>query len=644
MSQQSNKGDKKKLKLRKLKAKLAERDKQHARGIMEVSRAIQRDFERKAEELVTFVASLPESNNLGDSAFTFARNRALAVRAEKIIQELNATTTKRILATIRNAERLSAEKYQSILDVYKVSEATFSSIITPDYTRELSKRVWAIGEQFGKEMELAIDTALLNGTSAADLSREVRGLLKEPHKLFRRVRDKRGELQLSKAARAYKPGQGVYRSSFKNAMRLASTETNISYRSSDYERWNALDFVQGIEIDLSNNHPVYDICDELKGRYPKDFKFVGWHPHCRCIATPILPDPDRFEKYYLGEADTASDSEDDVTEMPKNFKQWEKANAGRIAKAELKGKLPYFLRDNPHRRSKGKGAIRKEEEGKQKDPKRVRTEKERKEIQQRWDERRKLHAYADELPTNIGERERYAIARNNIEIEKALGITKGKPMTIDEADKQSANPNYQPEYIRDDLGRYRDKYDGLRYSLNPNYRENRDKPYQINCQTCVPAFELRRRGFDLWAKGKTKGSLSEYIAKGRSFELWKNTDGSNPKPSYIGEWMDRNEYKRMTPKRYRDFFEEACKEEGTYVLTIAWKGGGAHATVLQRTKKGELIHIEPQVDNSSNRLAGVDRLCNKGTTTPRRSRGILRIDNKIFNTNYLSMFNTPSLE
>ena len=132
MSQQSNKGDKKKLKIRKLKAKLAERDKQHARGIMEVSRAIQRDFERKAEELVTFVASLPESNNLGDSAFTFARNRALAVRAERIIQELNATTTKRILATIRNAERLSAEKYKSILDVYKVSEGTFSSIITPD--------------------------------------------------------------------------------------------------------------------------------------------------------------------------------------------------------------------------------------------------------------------------------------------------------------------------------------------------------------------------------------------------------------------------------------------------------------------------------------------------------------------------------
>ena len=22
----------------------------------------------------------------------------------------------------------------------------------------------------------------------------------------------------------------------------------------------------------------HDICDDLKGRYPKDFKFTGWHP------------------------------------------------------------------------------------------------------------------------------------------------------------------------------------------------------------------------------------------------------------------------------------------------------------------------------------------------------------------------------
>ena len=79
---------------------------------------------------------------------------------------------------------------------------------------------------------------------------------------------------------------------------LAAIEINIAYRTADHERWQQLDFIVGIEVRLSNNHtclgkdgkphPFYDICDELKGKYPKDFKFTGWHPHCRCIATTIL--------------------------------------------------------------------------------------------------------------------------------------------------------------------------------------------------------------------------------------------------------------------------------------------------------------------------------------------------------------------
>lgn len=73
----------------------------------------------------------------------------------------------------------------------------------------------------------------------------------------------------------------------------SATETNIAYRTSDHLRWQQMDFVVGIEIKLSNNHTVNgmlltDICDTLKGRYPKDFKFVGWHPHCRCHVVTVL--------------------------------------------------------------------------------------------------------------------------------------------------------------------------------------------------------------------------------------------------------------------------------------------------------------------------------------------------------------------
>ena len=145
-------------------------------------------------------------------------------------------------------------------------------------------------------MELALDIGIGEGRSAAELSRDVRRYLNHPERLFRRVRDKHGNLVLSQAAKAFNPGQGVYRSSFKNARRLTATETNMAYRKADNERWQQLFFVVGFEVKLSNNHsingvPFTDICDELAGKYPKTFVFTGWHPLCRCYTVPILITP-----------------------------------------------------------------------------------------------------------------------------------------------------------------------------------------------------------------------------------------------------------------------------------------------------------------------------------------------------------------
>ncbi len=49
----------------------------------------------------------------------------------------------------------------------------------------------------------------------------------------------------------------------------------------------------GQEVQVSEHHindKDADICDELAGRYPKDFKSTGWHPQCRCYMTTILAD------------------------------------------------------------------------------------------------------------------------------------------------------------------------------------------------------------------------------------------------------------------------------------------------------------------------------------------------------------------
>lgn len=210
----------------------------------------------------------------------------------------------------------------------------------------LSDRIWQNTQQFKQELEMALDVGIGDGKSAASLSRDVRKYLNDPDKLFRRVRDKHGQLQLSKAAEAYHPGQGKYRSSYKNAMRLTRTETNMAYRSSDHERWKEMDFIVGFEVNLSNANKHCPLCEELAGRYPKDFKFVGWHPHCMCYVTSIMAtDKEMYaiEDSILNDETVNVNSVNEVKDLPDKFKNWVENNKEKINNAKS---LPYFIRDN----------------------------------------------------------------------------------------------------------------------------------------------------------------------------------------------------------------------------------------------------------------------------------------------------------
>lgn len=212
----------------------------------------------------------------------------------------------------------------------------------------LSDRVWNNTKQFRSELEMAIEVGITDGRSADELSRDIRSYLEDPDKLFRRVRDKpNGPLRLSQHAQQYKPGRGVYRSSYKNAMRLTRTEINMAYRESDYTRWQKLDFVVGIEVRRSNNPYPCSVCESLKGRYPKTFKFRSWHPQCRCHAISILASDkeiNEIERRMLnGEDTTGFVSENTIDVMPQGFVSWINANKTRILAAQSQ---PYFIQDN----------------------------------------------------------------------------------------------------------------------------------------------------------------------------------------------------------------------------------------------------------------------------------------------------------
>ena len=266
--------------------------------------------------------------------------------ARKAADKVFANMRKRILETIQAgadaADKLSQQKAEKLTRLYGTATQLRREQTTARSLQESSDAVWKQSEQLRAEMELALSVALKSGTSADDFSREIRSYLNEPNKLFRRVRDEFGNLVLSKAAAAYHPGRGVYRSSYKNARRLAATEINMAYRKADYDRWQKLDFVIGVRIALSREHPYYDMCDELAGDYPKDFVFVGWHPYCRCIATPILQNIEDFKNGVPPEKDLFK-----VDKIPDNFNKWVLNNEIRINRA-LSGQstMPFFLRDN----------------------------------------------------------------------------------------------------------------------------------------------------------------------------------------------------------------------------------------------------------------------------------------------------------
>ncbi|MFP3835338.1 hypothetical protein [Chryseobacterium sp. SIMBA_028] len=208
----------------------------------------------------------------------------------------------------------------------------------------VSERVWNITKQAKENLEFAIDDALREGMSAQDLARKIKGNLNNPDALFRRVRDKHGNLQLSKNAKAFHPGQGVYRSAHKNAMRLAANEINTAYRQAEQLRIQGNNDVVGQKINLSPQHKVYDICDELAGSYPKDFQWSSWHVLCKCFRTMILKSPtELITEINNGQNLSPESSSNFVSGVPDNFTSWLSENRESLEKIKSK---PYFLEEN----------------------------------------------------------------------------------------------------------------------------------------------------------------------------------------------------------------------------------------------------------------------------------------------------------
>lgn len=133
------------------------------------------------------------------------------------------------------------------------------------------------------------------------------------------------------------------------------------------------------------------------------------------------------------------------------------------------------------------------------------------------------------------------------------GVECGKTMTFEEANSGHVNPNY---------------------GTNPYYA--------INCQSCVPTFEARQRGYNVQALPNKKASMCEKLSRNTNL-VWIDPE-TGEHPHYI---FDHN---AKSPKKYLDFIQNTVTQGERYSIEFGWSGRSrsGHIVNLDRTEEGLL--------------------------------------------------------
>ena len=310
-----------------------------------------KNIERRIKNLIKKIVSTPllKEVEVGEDIFSFKDYPALEKQADNIFKafadDLNNFLVDTSTQEWKHAEVMQSSIFDevatrkhyppSVVDAYKQhrSDALKTFINRRQDGLTLSERVWNLTENTKAEIELALDIGIREGYSAQRLAQKLVQFLKNPDMLLQKATENHNPQKVSVRKPA---GRGVYRSAEKNAIRLARTENNIAYHTANFLKYQEFDFVIGVEIKLSNNPNHCPFCSQMAGKYPKDFKFTGWHPQCRCSTMPILKEWEEME--------SAEPFANEVKEPPQAFSDWINANKEKINKAKS---LPYFIKDNP---------------------------------------------------------------------------------------------------------------------------------------------------------------------------------------------------------------------------------------------------------------------------------------------------------
>lgn len=187
------------------------------------------------------------------------------------------------------------------------------------------------------------------------------------------------------------------------------------------------------------------------------------------------------------------------------------------------------------------------------------------------------------------------------------GVKAGEPMSHNEADDSNANPNYA-----------------------------KSTGYQVNCQSCVVAYEARLRGYDVTAKANTRANQSAQYLSHMTHHAW-----IDPATGKYPDLTRNDPTKVKNAKQTRQWLEETVQTGERYTFSHGWAGRGntGHIVNLDRDSKGNLRITDAQcgktytgdsLDGYLSRTKSVTSVY--GTKLGRL--GLLRVDNLQINPEF----------
>lgn len=212
-----------------------------------------------------------DDNNRPLSPFANILNRHLATVQGQVVLAHTRWLHKRLPDDLLNWMRQGRNPIQEQFDPNPLAEFEHTHRWLDSRGYNLSDRIWGVGTETRRKIDLLLTDHIRNGNSAVNIARRLEQYL----------------LPGRAAVRTNKP---YGRDGSFDAMRLARSEITYAHGKAAKVAAGMNPFVTTMTWNLSPQHPKIDICDDLAAKSPYPIKdcpvpMGDSHPHCLCYLT-----------------------------------------------------------------------------------------------------------------------------------------------------------------------------------------------------------------------------------------------------------------------------------------------------------------------------------------------------------------------